>query len=66
MIYVVTETLSIWSHSGLIFGVLVSPVALIVFEEDQSYAISMTEEKNVSIESLIAREPSLREKLQAI
>ncbi|MDA4112005.1 MAG: hypothetical protein OK439_05660 [Thaumarchaeota archaeon] len=61
--YVVSDVLSIKSLTGMVFGIMVSPVALVVFEGDQSYAFSLTEGKDVSIEDLIGKEPSLKEKL---
>jgi hypothetical protein len=59
---VVAETLLMKERKGNIFGLLVSPVYLIVRELDQSYAFSLPEGTGVDLENLFLKNPSLKEK----
>jgi hypothetical protein len=60
---VVSEVISFYTGHYVVFAILISPIALVVFEGSQKYALSLVDELEVTIEDLIIREPSLREKL---
>jgi hypothetical protein len=62
-IIVVSELLSMRSQMNMIFAILVTPIALIILEGIQHYAISLTKESTMSIKELMLEEPMLQEKL---
>jgi hypothetical protein len=62
---VVSEIVSFQGDKGVVFAILISPVALIVFEGSQHYALSLVEGSEVTLEDLIVRDPSLRDKLSS-
>jgi len=64
LIFVVSESLLINTSKGyLIFGMMVSPVFVVIIEHDQSYAYSLLEGTEVDLEELYLKNPSLKEKL---
>jgi uncharacterized spore protein YtfJ len=57
--HVVTETVTVRSAKGRIFSAFVSPIALLVLEPHDSYAISLTDEE-LTIKELLIRVPTLK------
>jgi hypothetical protein len=60
---VVSEVISFYAGQSVVFAILLSPIALVIFEEGKKYALSLVDESEVTIEDLIQKDPSLREKL---
>jgi uncharacterized spore protein YtfJ len=62
MFHLVTEVVTVRSARGKIFAASVSPIALLILEPNDRYAISLTE-KEVTVEELLIRVPALKEKI---
>jgi len=60
---VVSEVITFFASHHVVFAILISPIVLVVFEDNQKYALSLVDKSEVTIEDLIIKEPSLREKL---
>jgi len=60
---VVSEVITFFASHHVVFAILISPIVLVVFEDSQKYALSLVDKSEVTIEDLIIKEPSLREKL---
>jgi hypothetical protein len=65
ILFVVSEILSFCNEKGTLLAIVASPAALIVFEESRLYARPLEDGSEVTLEELILREPSLREKLSS-
>jgi hypothetical protein len=66
-VFVVCERLLISiAKDRLIFGMLISPIYIIIIEHDISYAFSLLEGIEVKLEELYLRNSSLKEKLYRI
>ena len=66
-IFVACERLviSAW-ESHLIFGMLISPIYIMIIEHNLQYAISLQDGTKVNLEELFLKYPSLKEKLFSI
>lgn len=62
--HVVTEVVTVRSAKGKIFAAFVSPIALLILEPHDRYAISFTDEE-LTVEELLIRVPALKEKIPA-
>jgi hypothetical protein len=62
--HVVTEVVTVRSSKGKVFAASVSPIALLILEPHERYAISFTDEA-VTVEELLIRVPALKEKILA-
>ena len=60
--HVVTEVVTVRSANGRIFAAFVSPIALLILEPHDRYAISFTDEE-FTVEELLIRVPALKEKI---
>lgn len=59
VIYPVAKT-SVLKNRGKLLGCWIAPVALLITEPDNAYAISLTEEK-ITLDQILAIAPSLNE-----
>ncbi|HXQ91668.1 MAG TPA: hypothetical protein VN739_01585 [Nitrososphaerales archaeon] len=67
LIFVVWERLQIstWKNH-FIFGMLISPIYIVIVEHDLNYAFSLLEGTEVDLEELYVKNPSLKEKFYLI
>ncbi len=67
LIFVLCERLLIKTRKDqLVFGMLISPIYIIIVEHDLRYAFSLLEGTEVDMEELFLKYPSLKEKLNLI
>jgi hypothetical protein len=62
--HVVTEIMTLRSARGKIFATSVSPIALLILEPHDRYAVSLTDEA-LTIGELLIRVPALKGKIPA-
>ena len=64
-LYVISEKLLIrtWMRKNPIFGLLISPIYVVVLEFDKYYAFSVSDGRGADIEDLLQTNPSIKEKL---
>jgi uncharacterized spore protein YtfJ len=63
--HVVCEVLSVKAFSGKVHGMMVSPTALLVEEEERLYSISLTGGE-LDVEEILRIVPSLKEKVRKV
>jgi hypothetical protein len=63
-LFVVSETIMIKARkNNLVFGLLISPVYLIIAESDHHYAFSFADGSAIDLDELFLRNPILKEKI---
>jgi hypothetical protein len=62
--HVVAEVMTVRSAMGKIFATSVSPIALLILEPHDRYAVSLTDEE-LNVEELLMRVPALKGKILA-
>jgi uncharacterized spore protein YtfJ len=63
--YIISEVISVEALSGKMHGMMVSPAALLVQEEERLYSISLGGEE-MDVEEILRLVPSLREKVRRV
>ena len=60
--HLVTDVVTVRSARGKMLTALVSPIALLILEPHDRYAVSLTD-KELTVEELLIRVPALKEKI---